>query len=380
MPLIIGKQRTTHEVWLCDPYGRRLALVDNVVGFDIVRVANAISYCSVTLPGNFHEEFNIAASVDWVVEFWRSPEQGGNSQEATFFVREIAYEEDQGGSDLLVLAGPDATELLDRRIVAYAAGSSQSEKTDYADDMMKDIVRENLGSAATDSDRDLSDFGFTVAADTGSGPSITKGFAWQKVLKVLQDISRISEENGTRLFFSVVPVVSGPDINFEFRTYINQPGQDRTYDSGDPIIFSKEWGNLKDPRLHFDYLGESNYVYGGGQGEGSDRYITEQSDDVRVGSSIWNRREAFADARSEATQAAVQSRAKEVLRGGSPRVRFTGTLLDTPQARYGVDWFFGDRIVVSYRGLQFNGTVRAIRLSLGGDGKERVDAKVEVEV
>ena len=36
----IGKQETTHEVWLCDQYGRRLTIVDNLIDFEIVKVVN----------------------------------------------------------------------------------------------------------------------------------------------------------------------------------------------------------------------------------------------------------------------------------------------------------------------------------------------------
>jgi hypothetical protein len=379
IPTFIGKQETTYEVWLCDQYGRRLTILDNLIGFDIVKVVNDVSYCSVTLPGNFNETYQTQIGVDYMIEFWRSPAQGAMTLENVFFVREIYYEEDTKGNDIIILAGPDGNDLLDRRIVAYAAGNSESDKTDNADDMMKEIVTENLGSSVTDTDRDLTDLNFTVAGDVTGGPSITKGFAWRNVLKTLKEIAYMSAENGTDLYFDVVPiVVSSSEIGFEFRTYTDQPGQDRTYDTNNPVVFSKEWGNLANPILLYDYTKEANYIYGGGQGEGTDRTISEQSDTTRIGASVWNRREKFADARNEATSNGVANKAEEVLNENKPFKRFTGQLLDTPQARYGVDWFFGDKVVISYRGIQFQGIAKALKIKLDREGNEILTVKVEV--
>jgi hypothetical protein len=374
----IGKQGITHEAWLCDQYGRRLTLVDNLIGFEIVKVVNDISYCSVTLPGNFHATYKTMIDVDYMVEFWRHPAQGSMRLESVFFVRDIIYEEDFKGNDIIILAGPDGNDLLNRRIVAYAAGSSQSDKTNQADDMMKEIVTENLGSSAT-APRDLTDLNFTVAGDVTAAPSITKAFSWRNVLDVLQDIVAISAENGTDLYFDVVPVViSSSEIGFEFRTYTDQPGQDRTYDSKSPVIFSKEWGNLAQPMLRYDYTKEANLIYGGGQGEGDYRTIAEVSDVTRIGSSVWNRREKFADARNEPTADGVSNKAEEVLNENKPLHRFTAKLLDTPQTRYGVDWSFGDKVVVSYRDIQFQGVAKALRIRLDKEGNEILEVKVEV--
>lgn len=374
----IGKQETTHEVWLCDQYGRRLTIVDNLNDFEIIRVINEISYCYVTLPGNFHATYQTLIGVDYMIEFWRSPAQGAMQLESVFFMRDITYEEDFKGNDVIVLAGPDANDLLARRIVAYAAGSSQSKKTDNADDMIKEIVKENLGSSAA-SARDLTDLNFTIAGDISAAPSITKSFSWRTLLRVLKDIAGVSAEKGTNLYFDVVPkVISSSEIGFEFQTFTDQRGQDRTYDSNNPVVFSKEWGNLADPMLRYDYTKEANYIYGGGQGEGSDRVIEEVSDDARVGASVWNRREKFADARNESSTDGVVNKAEEVLQENRPLKRFTGKLLDTPQARYGVDWFFGDKVEISYRGIQFQGIAKALKIKLDKEGNEIFYVKVEV--
>ena len=377
-PTFIPRQEPAYQVWLDDVYGNRLALLENLIDFEIVRVANAVSYCRVTLPGTFDQNL---FGLDYMVEFWRAPVGGINRLETVFFVRKITYTEDSSGNDVIILSGPDANDLLLRRIAAYDAGTSETSKSDYADDMMKEIVSENLASDATDSDRDLSGLNVTVAGDSSLGPGVEKGFAWRNILDTLIDIAGMAKETGTRLYFDMVPVVvSASEIGFDFQTFIEQRGQDRTYDTDNPVMFSKEWGNLSDPELEYDYTEEYNYVYAGGQGEGADRLIEEQEDRVRIGHSVWNRREKFADARHLGTSSKVAYLAREKLQEGKPKKRFVCSLLDTPQARYGVDWGFGDKVEVSYRDIQIQGVISALRLTLDSGGNEKIDAKLDIDL
>ncbi|HLA39070.1 MAG TPA: hypothetical protein VJ417_03695, partial [Candidatus Glassbacteria bacterium] len=64
---------------------------------------------------------------------------------------------------------------------------------------------------------------------------------------------------------------------------------------------------------------------------------------------------------------------------GKPRLRFSGKLLDTPQAVYGKDWNFCDRVTVEYRGRQLDGLVNAVTVKVDGEGNETVEARFEVE-
>jgi hypothetical protein len=270
---------------------------------------------------------------------------------------------------------------LKRRIVAYAAGSSQAEKTDQADDMMKAVVRESLGSSAG-ADRDLTSLGLTVAADLADGPTITKGFAYKNVFSVLRDIADAARQAGTPVYFDLAPVFdSNTSIGYQFRTFTDQPGEDHSYTSGaKPVMFSKEWGNLTGPVLEMDYEDEINAVTVGGQGEGSDRATVTRTDAGRIAASVWNRREGFADARNESSTNGLNAKGDQVLAENRPRYRFSGTLIDSPQARYGIEWDFGSKVTISYRGLQFDGPVLAVTLAGGKDGKETITAKVDVEL
>jgi hypothetical protein len=361
----------TWQIWLDDPFGNRLALLDGLLSLSVSRVANDIGSWQVALPGDFDKRL---IRLDGMVEFWRAAEGGTLRLVRVGFIRKLNSAGDADGNNILVISGPDGVELLNRRISAYAAGTAYVDKSDQADDLIKAIVRENLGSLAVTAARDLSGMNFTVAPDWSLGPTVEKKFSWKNVLGTIKDVADASREAGTELYFDVEPVViSETQIGFELRTYTGQIGMDRTGSA----YFGVEWGNLASPKLEQDFETEVNYVYAGGQGEETDRLIVQVSDSARIGASPWNRREAFADARNEDTVNGVTAKGNEVLEAGRPRMRFSGTLLDTEQTRYGIDWDFGDRVTAMYQGLQFDGMIRAVRLELSVDGEETVDCKVE---
>jgi len=309
-----------------------------------------------------------------------TPFAGAMSWAMVGFIRKVQYSEPGTGVDVITVSGPDAIDLLDRRIVAYAAGTSQASKTDYADDMMREIVDENLESSATDSDRDLSGINFVIGGENSAAPSVTKGFAWQKMLPLLQTICQMSKTDGTDLYFDVVPrLVSNTEIGFTFYTYINQIGQDLTTDTGGSIIFGREWGNLERPSYIEDYSQEVNVVYAGGQGEGSARDVQEVENATRVNRSIWNRREAFQDCRNTSASAGVVDAGNQRLSEGRPVIKFTGTLLDRKQSSYGIDWKFGDKVTATYLGKQFDGMVKSITFSVNENKQELITARLEVD-
>lgn len=373
-PQSVTRQSTVYEVWLCDQYGQRLQLLDDLLSFEIVRVTNDVGYGTFTLPGDFDQ---LKLGLDHIVEVWRNPVGGNLTIENAFFLRKFEFEESAQGNDLIIVGGPDGVDLLTRRIVAYAAGSSQSYKvTQDNENVLLDIIDENLGSAATDSDRDITGIGFSIGSDPGGNITITKGFAWKPLIRPLQEIADWSAQQNYFVYFTIEPrITSGGNIGFEAIVRSGEIYSDHTYEENAPITFSKEWGNLSDPKLVYDYTKEVNYVYGGGAGEEDERTITETQEAGRVNASIWNRREAFVDSRNDPDDAINRNR--ERLREGEPKVRFTATLLDTPQFRYGLDWHFGDRVIVSYQGRQIECIVKVVNIKVDKDGSEQIKVKVE---
>jgi len=156
-----------YVVWLTTDAGHRLQIIDGWSYLRYNMIANGVGRLELALPSSF--DLSILR-VDQLVEIWRTSAFGQMAYEGSYLVRRLVTERSDEGQESHVLFGPDINALLARRIVAYAAGTAQASKTDQADDMMKAIVRENLGSLASDADRDWTQEGLSVAGDAGLGP------------------------------------------------------------------------------------------------------------------------------------------------------------------------------------------------------------------
>jgi len=299
-----------------------------------------------------------------------------------YFIRKWIYET-KGARQFITIGGPDANDLLRRRIVAGYNGTTISQKTDLADDMMKEIVTEAIADgvspAPTEGTRVWSDF--TVQGDTGSGPALTVDMAWGELLTtggggVIADIAQASREAGTEVFFDVsVNTISNTSISFIFTTKIGQPGTDRTALGA---LFDQQKGNMKDPRLTYDYTEEVNYVYAGGPGPETLQNVQQVADSTRYNVSQWGRCEGYVDASDQQVDNAIRESGRTFLEEGRPRRKFTAQPVDTQGTIFGTHWNYGDKVRTRYRGIEFDSIIRSVVLTLK-NGKETVKTRLEFE-
>ena len=333
------------------------------------------------MPVSFDPEL-VTPDRDRMVQIWRQPSGGRLGLWRVYFVRRRQFST-RGSQETVDIGGPDVNDLLRRRIVAAFTDSAQAKKTDFADDMMKEVVTQALadGVAPVPAAGTRVWANLSVAADLGNGPTITKSFPFDKLLTtsgqgVLDVLSRASKEAGTEVFFDIVPnVVSPNSITFQFQTFTGQPGQDVS----DRVVFELISGNLREPSLEEDYTEEENYIYAAGQGEETDRNIQQVYDATRYGQSIWGRCEGFADARNQSSDNGVREAGREVLNEGRPRIKFSAIPMDTVGTRFGIDWDFGYLVQARYKNRQFNSIVRAVVISLDEEGNETISARLDYE-
>jgi len=305
------------------------------------------------------------------------------SRQTKWFVQSVEIRFD-GTKFFLVVKAIDAIGLLLRRTVPYYApntqtgftGSSQSNiASTFADDMIKGIIRTNLGTLATDYTqttpaslvplRSLSSSLFSVDANVGLAPTVgAKAISWRNgLLAPCQEIASDAAQLGTYLAYDVV----WTGATLTFRTFINQRGRLRNLvRSARPVNLSPENG-LATASLLFDYTNEYNSIYCAGQGEGNERIIQQAYDATRIGRSPFALREAFTDSRNGGTTAAaVLADAQTALRQGRPLQQFTATLSETPTFRYGVDGdaAFGDIVSANFVGYQFDVMLEQVATSV----------------
>jgi hypothetical protein len=284
--------------------------------------------------------------------------------------------------DEITVSAVGAMDILSRRIVNYAAGSTQAKKTGFADEIMRLVLTENFGASATGTGREIPAALFNIPSQrlvsgnvVSAFPSISKAFAWDNVLSVFQEIAAACATAGTFMSFDVV--AQGTAL-LGFQTWDITRGGDRRRGKTNAVILSEEAGNLV-ARIALSYGDSKTYIRAGGQGEGEDRELAEAIDTARVLASPWGRREAFSNASNSDTAGAVQDEADSQLWAGKPRLNFEGEIIETPTFRYGVEFSLGTLLTADTRGFSFECRMSNIHVGLGRDGSEKIDIKVAGE-
>ncbi len=368
-----------YEFWYADNLGNRIAPISTVGNFEYVKVVGDVGLLRLNTPirGDEHE----ARIPDRRIHVYRQAYGGAQILELVVFLDLFNYRTSQNGLDQFEAGGSDLNDLLRRRIIAYAAASAQASITGGSSgNQMLLIARENLGPDATNTDREIDGYGFTVEANSGLGGTVAIQAAWRNVLDLLQDLQAFSKNAGDEVFFGIVPT---SETAMEMRVWNGQPGADRTVTSGaSPVTFSLERGNLINPQLSYDYRDEASYIYAGGKGQEDERNVQEAEDTTATGRSPFARKEKFVSAISgvlDNSDAEVQAKADDSLAKNRARVTLTATIISTPTTSYGLHWFHGDKVTIDYQDIQFDTIIRAVSISVDGDGKETIAARVEFD-
>jgi uncharacterized protein YcfJ len=357
----------THE-------GVRKGVIQAFNSLEYVKTQNAIGTLVVNLPRGLMQYDQFA--VGDIFEIWR--EKNGTLElqnETAYFLQDWKFWTDSDGAEYIRLVAFDANWLLDTAIVWAYSGSAAASKTGKPDDMLKAIVKEQLGVSSGVASRTK----LTCAPDLGAGgAAIAKDFAYRNVLAVLQEICEVAQEkNDIWLGFDVVRTAPG---QFEFRTYTGQRGQNHGRASGDPRLVGRQYGNLSEAAFGTYHADERNVVLVAGQGEDAARTLVTRSNTSRMNASKWNRREYFKDSRDDSTTAALEADGDAALDEFRPRQVLTGKLHDTPGMQYNIHYQFGDILSTEAFGYHVDCHVGSVRVRVDQDGGEQLDIKLRGEL
>lgn len=355
-----------------DASGIVLEEIRDYIKVDYARKENDVGVLELWLPPVYPLSM---FAVDQRLEPWRNTGGGWYLDgESPFFLRNWRYSS-EGRQRSIYLKAYDANYLYDGWIIAYNSANAYSEKVDYCDDMMKAIIRENMGSLATDIDRTIETW-LQVEADLSQAAQSHKAFAHRYVLSVLQELAQESRQRGTYLSFDTVYV---SESAMKFRTYTGARGDDHSGDSKDPVIINEDSRTLAEVVLDEDHSQERNTIYAGGQGVADARAIYKIQDQARALASPFNRREFWLDARNSSDADQLESEARAALEAGRAKQVLTGQILETPGLRYGVHYRFGDILVAEAQGYSFDAHVEAIHVTADRDHGEVLDNHVRGE-
>lgn len=301
--------------------------------------------------------------IDGVVELWRAP-IGLSPKlflDRVWHIRGV-YKDIKGSQRVWRVVCYDSNYILGDpggqvgRVIAYNPNNDFTHKLLPADDMCKEIINENLGSDATDTDRIISSF-FTVQEEFSLAPTIRKELSRRLVLSALQEICQASLKSGTYLAFDIVcptpPSASATGAGYvlQFQTFVNQRGEDhRSNGESGALLIGPDVGNMDDVTDGIDHTGEITYVYAVGQSVGDVSAVLPAFDSQRIGISPLNRREYVVNASDTFDLEALQNEADAALKAGRPKRIITGKYIDSDQARFGVDWDYGDYLTAQVEG------------------------------
>lgn len=291
-----------------------------------------------------------------------------NDNGAAFLIR--GWEK---GEDETTVVGYHGNSLMWRRIVAYAAGSSYSSKSaTFADNLIKAFWAENFSSSIVSADRkgvetqaDISGY-VGQQPDLSAGPSVGKAAAWRNVGDAIGEIAQASTTAGTYLAAEIVATTEGA---LQLRTYTQQRGVDHRATSAQPVILSRERGNLENARLVIDHSQETTFIIAGGQGEGANRLVATAVDATRMAASPLNRCERFLDMGNVSDATQLQDEADAALWAGRPLTIFTGELIETGNTIRGLHFDLGDIVTAKHRGQNYDVRLDQIHQSVGSGGQ-----------
>lgn len=384
----VGAPTTLYYLILSSAMGVRLGIVRDYISIELTRIVSAVGALVFTVPAHLYDREDFP--IDGVVEAWRAPlnEPASLFLETIWFIRRRT-KAISGGMSVWKITCYDALYILGDpsgntgRVIAYNAGNAYSEKLDEADDMCKAIMRENVGSLATDVTRSLATY-LSITADTSQAQIIRKEFSRRNVLATLQELAQASTLAGTYLAFDIICLTppnetATPTFALEFRTYITQRGVDRRASSANPILIGPDFGNMDEIELDEDWTDEQNYIYMLGQGVANVISVVPAFDAVRIGQSPFNRREFVANSSSTGDAAALQDEADAALRAGRPKTKLSARLLNTRQIRFGVDWNWGDYLTAQVEGFAFDCRVEAISVRITQSDGEDINGQLQGE-
>lgn len=378
-----------YQIVLYDSLGTRLAIIDDYRSLQYKKQINAGGFFSMFLDYNSskRELFELDAIIevkrripgvkDWYTDFV------GHCED---FNRDLF----ENANDQYNVVGTSQTGLLGRRIIAYDETTSEAAKSAAAETVMKEYVKENIGSDATVANNRFADGRilsggvnlFSVQADGANGDTWNGDRSGKVLLKVLNEIAKFSEID----FQVETDTAIG---NYIFKTYVDQLGEDRTTTGLDPTtglntagnaphIFAPERGNVSRSSLKDKHRKEFNRVYAFGKGAGPTRNIRYREDTDAQDLSPLNLREAMRGASSQDSNTQLDDVADEWLEKLQAVERFDFTPLDIPSSLYGVHYDFGDKITVKIGDTENNKRIVSTTITIsGGQGESNKTLQFE---
>lgn len=371
-PLTARLSDISHDVWLCDQRGYRVALLNDHISLGYSLSVRDTGGVTLELPW---EMSSLVRDYALLEVWWRVGEQTARPVEV-FVVQSRPQGVGNKGTRFLSVTGPTLTGYVvsDKRVVQAVSvpddltTSSLAARTGALDDVLKDYVTDTV-MAAWDGDseeRDLTQrLNLSLAVDQGQGARERVTATLSTLKSVAGDILARSEQSTaypTRLYWRVRAIDFDP-LRLRFETLARYYGAYRGLTAARPLVLSPALGTIGTMDIEQDRTSEVNSVLVKYNDGTSDR-LTRITDTgrARVGPIAF--REGFYSAVAS-TASAAEAEARYRLWQGKPRRMVRATVTPSSFVRYGVDYHLGDVVVVEALGRQWDAEIVAATISAG---------------
>lgn len=298
------------------------------------------------------------ASIDWYCDFYG------------LFVDEQRFSPTQEETEFTAYC-VGQMDFLARSIVAYPTGVANRSKFTAvaAETILKTLVQYNATSSGTTGDgrvRNVDSWGsnLSIEADGAGGNSLTRDVAGRNLLDALQEIAAVGD-----LDFSLFK--TGAQA-WEFRTDTTL-GDDRSAD----VTFALQYGNMRNPTLKRNRLGEATVAIVGGAGEETARTFR-----TRTGTNYhatYNSREVFLNESQSSSNNELDAAGDAALYLAEARDELTFDVIQTDALRYGRDYFLGDLVTGYYQGVTATKQITGVSVVWQDSGNQPETIKVLME-
>jgi len=376
-----------YDICIMNSAGTVLKWIPDFMALQYVRTVNDVGYISLTLD---NETAVGVVGLDYRIAVWRRIPGVATfayiDTKTIFFMRRWTKTQ-----SVTIIEGFSATYLLGNqigntgRILAYDADSAFATYSGAADDVLKQIVRDNY--TAIDASRDigtgtsgvdLSAY-LTVASNRAEAPSIDKAASRRNVLRTLQEICDTSAQLGTPLYFDIE--TDPGQGSLKFVTTITCRSTDRSTGTGDgSVVFDPDDGGVTDLSITFDYENAASAAVAAGLGKETDRLVGTSTDSSRINMSAFAYREVFRNAAfmDADSQDIVDDEAAAMLYEFRPRVSLTGSIIGNESLVYGRDWKFGDKVSVNAFGAIYDAHIATVAVSVENN-EEGIQVRIRVD-
>jgi len=358
---------TRYQIVIVDHDGTNLTLINEFERLEYVKALNGRGHhgwgtyhmhgAASTIPAEYFTLDRLVSvrrlpqdAEDWVIDF-----EGLNRTYGSY------YSEDDD-IERFLSEGFDLRSLLRRRVIQPAAGNAFVTLDGTYTDIVRQLVDGQMGAAAGA----RSMLHFVVEPLQGEGPSPTDplNFRWTQLSEEL-------EVYGAGVGFDFDVVRDGG--LYTFKVYYGGYGTDRRVgneDGNNPVIFSVENGNMRQPSFITNRTQETTaaIVLGDGYGATRDkmtRYsLVDAQDD-----SPWNLIEILVEASQYMNSADLAAQGDAALSHFREVFQFSFDAIPIPGCRYGIDWDLGDWVTAIYNGASYSFRIVEVHVSLDRDGE-----------